>query len=326
MRRHIIAGSIAVLLFSTSVTAEDSLAAARELYSAAAYDDALMMLNKLRASVQGPDHLVVEQYRAFCFLALGRQSDAQKAIEAVVSAEPSYVPSNSEVSPRIRSAFTDVRKRMLPSIIQDRYKHAKAAYDRKDYTFATSQFAHVLAAIADPDLASVAGLPPLSDIRTLATGFHELSAAAAAPPPPPPPPVVAAAEPAPAPVAPPPVAPPPAPVPAPAVVAAPEPPPAIPTPRAQPYGPDDVGVVPPTVVRQRLPDFDSRLISSARSGVLEVVIDELGRVVAAAMRSPVHPRYDPLVLDAARSWQYKPATVNGRPVKYRKIVTIAVKG
>lgn len=322
---------------------EESIAAARELYSAANYDEALLMLNKLRVGPQTSDsQMAIEQYRAFCLLALGRQSEAQQAIEAVVMAQPSYTPSDDEVSPRIRTAFSDVRKRMLPAIIQEKYARAKAAFDRKDHAIAALEFQQVLASMSDPDVAMAVSKPPLSDVRTLATGFYELSMAAAFPPTPPPPP--AAPEP---PVetvveaAPPPAVITPAPAPTPAVTAAAAPAasvsappvaafatPAAPSataPRAYPYGPEDLGVLAPVVVKQSLPDFDASLGKTFRPGVLEVVIDENGNVESAMMRVPVNPKYDPAVIAAAKNWKYKPATFQGKPVRYRKMMTISVR-
>ena len=92
------------------------------------------MLNRLRSTEHpASQSRAIEQYRAFCLLALGRPADAEQAIEAVVAAEPSFQPGESDASPRIRSAFTSVRRRMLPSIIQQKYAQAKAAFDRKDF-------------------------------------------------------------------------------------------------------------------------------------------------------------------------------------------------
>src|SRR5262245_17027352 len=191
------------LLAAVSAAAQESgdLAAARDLYASAAYDDALAVLNKLRATNHpASQSRAIEQYRAFCLLALGRATDAEQAIEAVVAAEPSYLPSDSDASPRVRSAFTTVRRRMLPNIIQQQYALAKAAFDRREWAVAADLFKWVLAALADPDVANEAKQPPLVDLKQLAAGFEELSSKAAAPPPPPPPapapaptPVVAAA-------------------------------------------------------------------------------------------------------------------------------------
>ena len=292
-------GALAVTIVLTASGAfaqEGDLAAARELYASASYDDALAVLNRLRAA----DHpagqsRAIEQYRAFCLLALGRAADAQQAIEAVVVAEPSYQPDENDVSPRVRTAFADVRRRMLPTIIQQKYAQAKIAFDRKDFKAAASGFSQVLVTMADPAVAAEAARPPLSDLRTLAVGFEELSAKAAAPPPP-----VAPAPPVP-------------------VAAQPPPPAAIPV-----YSGDDRNVIPPSVIIQTLPQFPGSVIAP-RFGVLEVLIDESGEVESAVMTQSVTSGYDRLVLAATRSWRFKPASANGVAVKYRKVVQINVQ-
>jgi TonB family protein len=182
---------------------------------------------------------------------------------------------------------------MLPSIIQQKYATAKAAFDRKDFAAAAEGFSQVLIALADQDVASEAKQPPLSDLRTLAGGFQELAAKASAPPPPPPAPVVAPAPP---------------------------PPPAAP----RVYTGGESGVIPPAVLSQTLPPFPGQVVIP-RNGKLELVIDESGVVESAVMTSSVNANYDAMVLTATRGWRYKPATLNGVPVKFRKTVQITIK-
>jgi TonB family protein len=294
---------VTMLLAAATVRGQESrdLAAARELYASAAYDDALALLNRLRAAEHpAGQSRTIEQYRAFCLLALGRASDAEQAIEAVVAAEPMYLPSASDASPRVRSAFTTVRRRMLPTIIQQQYAQAKAAFDRKEFAAAAEGFRQVLAALADPDVASEAKQPPLVDLRQLASGFAELSAKASAPPPPPP-------------------APAPAPVPA-TVAAAPSsipPPPRI-------YSAGDANVTAPIALNQALPAYPGQVMIP-RSGKIEVVIDESGAVESAVMTGPVSNTYDRLAIAAAKTWKFKPATVDGTPVKFRKVVQVTIR-
>src|SRR6266851_7314208 len=125
-------GLLAVV--STALAQNDSLGAARELYVAAAYEDALVMLNGLRGSDRREEKSLVERYRAFCLLALGRAREADSAIEAAVAAAPFVQPSEAEVSPSVRSTFREVRRSALPAIIERQYAEAKAAFDRKDPT------------------------------------------------------------------------------------------------------------------------------------------------------------------------------------------------
>ena len=73
--------------------AEDSVAAARDLYTAANYEDALVVLSRLDSpSSQPSDRMAINQYRAFCLLALGRMAEAERAIEAVLIGRPSVSP------------------------------------------------------------------------------------------------------------------------------------------------------------------------------------------------------------------------------------------
>ena len=292
---------LVVLMATAAAAADESLSTARELYAAAAYEDALSMLNRLRLTdLPAVEKRGIEQYRAFCLLALGRTTDAERAIEAVVSAEPSYQPSEAEVSPRLRTAFSDVRKRMLPGIVQDQYMRAKAAFDRKNYDIAASTFKEMLTTLADPAVGPAANQPPLSDLKTLATGFHELSAAAVAPPPPPiPAPPVIAVSPIPAP-----------------------PPPPI----ARIFNAQDSDVQAPSVIRQALPDYDKRWgVPVGQQARMDVVISEDGSVELATLRGTIHPKYDEIAVAAARAWRYKPATRMGVPVKFSKFIAIAVK-
>ena len=69
----------------------------------------------------------------------------------------------------------------------------------------------------------------------------------------------------------------------------------------------------------------AQVLSQTRDrGLLEIVIDEQGRVTGLNLRISLHPIYDTLLLTAARDWKYQPATLNGRPVKFRKMMQITV--
>lgn len=81
----------------------------------------------------------------------------------------------------------------------------------------------------------------------------------------------------------------------------------------------------PVALRQDIPRVPTPIAAQARPrGLLEVVIDEQGRVTNLVMRLSIHPMYDPQLLAAAREWRYKPATVDGVPVKFRKVIQITV--
>jgi TonB family protein len=293
-----------VVSMSSRVAAEDSLATARELYSSASYEEALAILNRLRAaSVPSEQSPAIEQYRVFCLMALGRGDEALKAIEALVMVAPAYRPSDADVAPRVRSTFSDARRRLLPGIIQQKYAQAKTAFDQKEYAAAADTFTQVIKLLADSDVGPAASKPPLADLRTLAVGFQELSAKAALP-------AVAL--------------PPPTPVPTSVVVAQPAPDRAPLASPARIYSLGDANVVPPVAVQQQLPAFNGRVAVRVR-GVLEVVIDENGAVESAAMREAAQATYDRLVVEAAKKWRYKPATADGKPIRFRKFVQITLE-
>ena len=277
---------------------EGPLAVARDLYASARYDEALAMLNGVRQqeSANPINIRSIEQYRSLCLLALGRGAEAEAAIAVVVASDPMYQPTETEASPRVRTAFSEVRQRQLPDIARTRYASAKSSFDRKDYPSAEQQFRELLRLIDDPDMGG-----RLGDLRMLVTGFVDLSAAAAAPPPPEPksePRREEAPAPAPAPVAPDP---------------------------QKVFSSDDEGITPPTAIRQDVPRVPMQVANQTRErGILEVTIDEQGRVIAATIRLSLHPIYDSQILVAARDWKYSPATLNGRPVKFHKTIQITV--
>jgi TonB family protein len=269
------------------------LAAARNLYVSARYEEALEVLDALRGDAH-PDRKSVEKYRSLCLLALGRAADAERAIAAVVTADPTYQPDEAEASPRVRATFAEVRRQLLPGIATARYVAAKATYDRREWAAAAEQFQLVLALIDDPDTGG-----RLADLRLLAAGFLELSAQAALPVPP-----RAEAEP-------------------------PSPVPSVETPvEADPdriYGAIDDDVTPPVALRQDLPKVPSGVTATAKPrGLVEIVIDEQGRVISMAIRESIQPAYDLQILAAARDWKYEPATRLGRPVRFRKLIQITV--
>ena len=291
-----------------AATAQDSLTAARDLYKAAAYEDALVRLDGVRGSPHGADeNRFIEQYRAFCLLALGRTSEAEQAIEAVVAAAPAFRPSANDASPRVLSAFSDVRRRVLPGIIQQLYAQSKAAFDRHDTRAANAGFQQVLDLLADADVAPAADQPLLAEIRTLAVGFRDLSATALAAKP---------AGPA-------------------GAVSTPSEPASRGTAktavqsadanvvRSRIYTSRDADVAPPVAVRESWAELAD--VFAVRAGVVEIVIDETGAVETATMSAGVNAVYDRVAISTAKRWRYKPATVNGVAVKFKKVVLLDLK-
>jgi TonB family protein len=289
---------VALLFIAERLQAQPSISAARDLYASAEYDEALQVLNRLSAAASSNDERQsIDLYRTLCLLAIGRKDDADRAIESIIARDPLFRPGN-DLSPRTRSVFTDAKRRVLPSVVQQYYAEAKTAFERKEYEAAAAAFKQVLDALNDPDLGLAAQQPPLSDLRTVAAGFYDLSVKSIPPPPPPPKPTtVPAAAPAPA---------------APVNV-----PPRI-------YTGEEAGIRPPIAIAQQLPRYPGPVPHGGFKGVVEVIINESGTVESAVMAAPITKMYDNLVLNAASRWQFHAAQINGAPVKFKKRIQINI--
>jgi hypothetical protein len=106
------------------------------------------------------------------------------------------------------------------------------------------------------------------------------------------------------------------------------------------YSEMDAGVSLPVPIRQELPLWpgpdhtlqattvinDSHLQLPSRShGVLELLIREDGSVESATMQVPIRPSIDRRVTAAAKSWHYRPALKNGRPVEFKKSIQVLLR-
>jgi hypothetical protein len=281
--------------FPSAARAEDALETARRLYAAAAYEDALKTLERAQPGTADTAATVaVEEQRLLCLVALGRPADAEGAMTAIVQADPLYVPDASTAPPRVRTAFKDVRARLLPAIARAQYEQARQAFEGADYADASAGFARVLSIVERSEGAGAD--PVLRDVAVLAAGFKTLSDKASEPPPATPaaaPPVEAAA-------------------------AAPVPP--------RVYDAAYPGLAAPTVVRQAVPQWPRNLGPPPnRDAVLAIVINEKGQVESARMTRVVHRTYDQLLLNAVSTWAYVPAQLAGEPVKFRKVIKLSFR-
>ncbi len=262
--------------------AQESFQTVKSLYASAAYEDALAALTRLQGGDANDVNPEVEQFRVFCLIALGRTTEAEKAIQSVVTANPMYVPDAADVPPRILEFFVTTRRRLLPDIAKRLYADAKAALDRKEREQAIAGFGSLVRLLDGADSSS---LGALTELRLLAEGFLDLSRAI----PEPPKPVV---QPAPAPVAAPPE------------------------------------LTPPVATKQVMPQWVPSDIVSRQTeftGSIRVSISAAGKVAAAQIVTPVHPLYDRLLLQAARSWEFQPARRDGVAIPSEQLVQIQLK-
>lgn len=307
------------------------LDAALELYAQASYDDALAALDEARRDQPSPDDLVIiERHRMLCLVALGRVGAAQDVVAGLLDVRPDFVLTADDASPRVRAVFDAARARLLPDLVRRRFADARRAYDAGDFAAAHDQFSRVVTLLSDP---AVAGHDPAAaDLQVLANGFLELSASApdrarAAKdletvqaamrimqvPPAPPAPFQSAP---PAYVA--------------AVAASSAAPVSLEAPPFMPMGIftydwRDTDVTPPVAVAQPMTGWWGSMgepAAGTQLGALEVVTDETGAVTDARIYLSVNRVYDNVLLESVKHWRYRPATKDGRAVKYRRVVGV----
>jgi TonB family protein len=288
--------AIAVALLASAIPAaaqDDPLKTARDLYASAAYEQALTELTRLRGGAAVSAAGDVDAYRAFCLVALGRTAEAETVAESLLRKNPTLtIDQYPDASPRIAAIFTSVRNRVLPEVIRSEYKTARDLAGKNP----AESDSHMTYARRLLDDAQKIGAwdDTLADLRMLVDGFLELSRARPVDPP------VAAAK----------------------ADAAAAPAASVPV----EFRAGNVGVVPPVIVSQALPPVPAPLLDLVKrlrgTETLEVVIDERGRVDKVTVTQSVNSAYDRLIVAAAREWKYKPATKDGRPVRFVKTVVI----
>lgn len=275
--------------------ASADFAAAKALYAAASYEEALAELAGIGAT-EDPNE--VEQYRALCFLALGRTTDAARSLERIISRTPFYAIKDTDVSPKLVTMFRDVRKRLLPAAARNLYTSAKGAFDAKAYPDAVGQFKDLLAILADADLADQ--YAALADLKQLGDGFLRLAEAE-----------IAATSKR-------------------SAGAGPDTT-AVPGPAAgvkRIYSAADRDVRGPVEISRKLPVWTPANPAEMRTtfrGVLEVIVDEQGAVESATIRESIAAFYDELLRESAKSWRFRPATLNSEAVKYRKMIEVTLQ-
>lgn len=163
---------LATLAAAPRVAAQDSMQSVRELYASAAYEDALTAVGKIDSPAE--PNLEAEQYRVFCLVALGRMDEAAQAVESVLTLQPEYRPNSADASPRIQTLFSQVRRKIGPTLVKRLYQQGRTAMDRKDREEAVAQFEKMLRIANDDDVRNEASM---AELRELGSGFLELSKA-----------------------------------------------------------------------------------------------------------------------------------------------------
>jgi TonB family protein len=140
----------------------------RALYGSAAYEEALAAMPPVSGAPASTD---LEQYRALCLLALGREAEAIAAVERLVRDHPTFVPPAGDTSPRLQSMFDGVRSTLVPELARQAYLDSRTAFEAKNGPAARAGFQRTLDLIESlPET----GRTALADLRLLAAEFLDL--------------------------------------------------------------------------------------------------------------------------------------------------------
>jgi hypothetical protein len=288
---------VVVVASASGLDAQDPLRAAKSLYASAAYEDALTALSRLDILTEPDIVRQADEYRAFCLYALGRTHEAESVFESIVRNNPLAHLDSPDIPPRLEQTFTQVRRRLLLTLINDRVREARSEFDRKSFATAEPLLAEAQLLIHEATGIGVTD-EALSGLNVVIEGFRQL--------------IRSTADQRPALSSPPPAAA------LPRTINAPVPVPAT----RRLYSSGDKDVVPPMPLEETMPTLPRDLAMIAQAwkvtAVLRVVIDETGRVADAAIDRAFNSSVETFIVDTARQWKYRPATKDGVPVRYIK--------
>ncbi len=171
--------TIAILVAASALVSASAGAVdidlAKSRYEEAAYEDALKILDGVEPGTAN-ERVQVEQYRALCHIALGHTEQAERAVIALVDADPTYLPPTTIASPRVLAIVVETRRRHIPEVVRRLLDSGRAAFAEKNMALAAGQFSLLLKLLDD---AAMADRPERADFRTLAQGFAALASSPA---------------------------------------------------------------------------------------------------------------------------------------------------
>ena len=277
--------------------------AVRELYAAAAYEDALALIGRLdgERSLGATARRDLEATRALCHLALGQQAEAEASMQKIVALDPAF--EFADAAPSVRAAYQRVRQGHLRAEVRRQFTLGRDAYTAGNREEAAARFRLVQQLTTDPALTAVDDAAILADMRLLAEAFLALLTG--------PEPEGASAGRGPA-----------------GSRFSRAPAPALPPPDGQLriVTGDEPGVVAPQAVEEQVPPWLPGHVrpAPAYEARVEVVVDQNGQVRAVRILESSDRTFDVYLLNAARNWRYLPARQNGTPVSFRKTLAVSI--
>jgi TonB-like protein len=89
------------------------------------------------------------------------------------------------------------------------------------------------------------------------------------------------------------------------------------------YSRADPGVQPPAFIRPQMPKDPPPGVDT---GYFDIVVSQTGDVEQVQLVSPTRKFQERMLMAAAKAWKFRPAMLNGQPVKYRLKVPIILTG
>jgi TonB family protein len=96
------------------------------------------------------------------------------------------------------------------------------------------------------------------------------------------------------------------------------------TPSGEVFEPGDPQVTPAILIRPHLPDSPPPDVPEEQIGTLEFVVAETGAVERVHLVSPANRYQERMLVAAAKTWQFRPATRDGRPVRFRTRIRVTL--
>jgi len=88
------------------------------------------------------------------------------------------------------------------------------------------------------------------------------------------------------------------------------------------YSEADEGVTPPAPLSRQLPATLPFGITSSTVGRLEMLISRDGEVETVKLHTPLNRYHERMIVSAAKAWRYRPASKDGKPVRFRLVTSI----
>jgi hypothetical protein len=88
------------------------------------------------------------------------------------------------------------------------------------------------------------------------------------------------------------------------------------------YTVGDEGVLPPIALSRQMPVGPPPGLTRQMVGTLDLLINQEGTVEVVRLYTPLNRYHERMIVSAAKAWRYKPASKEGRPVKFRLVSPI----